>query len=1079
MSFKNIPENDYFIWSQVLAIAGNLFIILIYLIFGVKFNHSIIIFSMLILSIIMLFIIVPTMRQVRKMLKGRSEFVYHRSANLFGYLALITFFNIRMSKYIEDGFWHDAIFIAALSILFVVLISFLVIYIKNTAFMVFIVPLLVFVALTIDSVHGNWQSYYLYVTACICGICAIYCKYNSLLYLTIVVNFVILVLVLMGLPISGNNASFEEMIKAWGAVVYILALFLLLVRFASDKSVRSSKAENAFSALMATTPNLVGLVDHMNRVTYISEPMAKLAHLESTEMAVGRPLVDLFHQINMKLMIGDIFDKPGFYDNTVEIHEYGKTRYFKIVSSQFMMKNEDDIDSELKGRFIDISDVTPLVEAKLEAERTNRSKSMFLAKMSHEIRTPMNAIIGMSELILRQNTASDIVRSYAADIKQSGTSLLSIINDILDFSKVESGKLELLLEEYELSSLLNDVVMIAKMRLLEKPIRFSIYIDSRLPSKMIGDETRVRQILLNLLTNAVKYTKKGHIFFHMDGKEIELGKYEIRCKILDTGIGIKEGDINNLFDEFVQVNSFNRKGLEGTGLGLAISYNLSRLMGGNITVESVYDKGSIFTVTFIQSVHNYHRFAEVMEADKKSVLFYEPRRQSIESIFMTIENLGVFCQRVVSHGSFVDELKKREYNYIFAPRYLMPEIVVEIENFAPDAVPVILDTEPGEHMPMPNVRALPMPAYATAIANVLNGFSDVSHFACPAEDGIHFILPTARVLIVDDLAINLRVARGLMAVYEMQIDCVDSGTDAIEKVRKQQYDVIFMDHMMPGMDGMETVAIIRAQEGEYFRNVPIIALTANTISGMYEVFLENGFDDLLSKPIEITKLNEILGKWIPKEKRQTISSQNSVDKTQTVNVNFPAIEGVDTSVGLSRVGGSKEHYWNLLEIFLHDAKQRLALLEKPTSDNLKLFTTLVHALKSALANIGAAALSESSALLEAAGHRGDISFIRGHLDNFRTGLTSLNAKIDKALAKERFRNTAWGNEFEVNNLRCDQEIIRLKVALKEEDIDGIDTALDALRSMPLPPNRQALVSKIIELVLISEFEQALNTIKAL
>ena len=409
------------------------------------------------------------------------------------------------------------------------------------------------------------------------------------------------------------------------------------------------------------------------------------------------------------------------------------------------------------------------------AKNASLIKSNFIAQMSHEIRTPMNAITGMSEMLLRRDLNEE-ARQEVQDIKQASSTLISIINDILDFSKIEAGKLEIISRKYMLSSLVNDSINIIRMRLMEKPIRFFTNIDGTIPNNLIGDETRLIQIILNLLSNATKFTDKGHISMTISGERLEdrQPKDAIWLKIVisDTGRGIKPEDQSKLFSAFSQVDVKRNRGIEGTGLGLTITKQLCVAMGGDISMTSEYGKGSEFTVIIPQ---------------------------------------------------YIDSDSKGPKNVPFS-------LVVDLNN-------------------------------------------NQDHFdnsASLSENS--FTIPQARILIVDDLVTNLKVAEGLLAPYRANIDTCISGEKAIRmiKLREKQgekYDIVFMDHMMPEMDGIEATAAIRV----FNKNIPIVALTANVVSGMREKFLENGFNDFLPKPIDVSKLDEILGRWIGKEKKSPVT----------------------------------------------------------------------------------------------------------------------------------------------------------------------------------------------------------------
>ena len=523
-----------------------------------------------------------------------------------------------------------------------------------------------------------------------------------------------------------------------------------------------------------------------------------------------------------------------------------------------------------------------LLEANRKAEAASLAKSDFLAKMSHEIRTPMNAITGMAELLLRGDL-KDESRGYAKDIKQAASNLISIINDILDFSKVEAGKLEIVPVNYILSSLVNDTVSIIRMRLKGKPIRFFTNIDGKIPNGLVGDEVRIRQTILNLLSNAVKYTDKGHISLAITEDKREGERVWLKIIVSDTGHGIKPDDQIKLFQDFIQVG-MNKSYSEGTGLGLAITKRLCIAMGGDITMESEYGKGSTFTVLIPQGIHAQTPFAVVEDAAKKKVLVYERRTVYAESLVWTLENLKVPHVLASNEEAFIAALEKEEWFFVFSGHGLHKKIKELLEKPETDfpngkkpSVALMMEWIDDTHIP--NVHTISLPVQSISIANVLNSSKyDRSHDENP-ESLSRINIPGARLLVVDDVNTNLKVAKGLLSSYKATVDTALSGAEAIELVKRnalhgEDYDMVFMDHMMPEMDGIEATAAIRDWEeqqedlGVSHNTIPIIALTANAVSGMKEMFLSKGFNDFIGKPIDTARLDEILVRWIPKEKRE-------------------------------------------------------------------------------------------------------------------------------------------------------------------------------------------------------------------
>ncbi len=499
-------------------------------------------------------------------------------------------------------------------------------------------------------------------------------------------------------------------------------------------------------------------------------------------------------------------------------------------------------------------------QAKLIAEKANQAKSEFLANMSHEIRTPINAVIGMNEMILRESKDGNVLE-YAYNIKSASRNLLSIINDILDFSKIESGKMEIYEHNYKLGELLSDVITMVELRAKKKGLAFDVEVDETLPEVLYGDDNRIKQIMLNLLNNAVKYTMKGSVRLKVKGVGTESDRVFLRVAVEDTGIGIKEEEIKALFKGFQRLDMEKNRNIEGTGLGLAITHNLAVMMNGKIEVESTYGEGSVFS----------------LELEQK------------------IAGEGVI-------GDFDEKFRKAE-----ATEYTYEET---------------------------------------------------------------FHAPEARVLVVDDNSMNLLVAKKLLESTGVMITEAMSGMQALELTEKEYFDLILLDHMMPGIDGIETLKRIKASETNRCGKTPVIALTANAFSGVREMYLSEGFDDYLSKPINGKQLEELMLVHLPKDKytiTEKIGETVSVEETKTIEEDKVLLDRVK---GLNYCGNSPEVYREILTMFceLRESSEKELTGYFETGD-WKNYTIKVHALKTNARSVGANPMGDLCYELEMAGKK--------------------------------------------------------------------------------------------------------------
>ena len=529
------------------------------------------------------------------------------------------------------------------------------------------------------------------------------------------------------------------------------------------------------------------------------------------------------------------------------------------------------------------------------AEEENRAKTRFLAHMSHEIRTPMNAIIGMTELALRSDKPEN-TREHILTVKQAGINLLAIINDILDISKIEKGKLDISPADYHFSSLLNDVVNIIRMKTSNSQLQFIVNVDGNIPNLLHGDEARIRQMLLNLLSNAVKYTAPGgFVALRAHGKMDGKGSVNLTIDIEDSGCGIKDEDIKNLFQEYRQVGS--SKDREGAGLGLAIVSHILKEMGGKASARSEYGLGSTFTVSFPQKVRANKPLGYVEDISAKSALVYEAREIYAKSLVFALKTLGVDYVRVYNDSDMLDKLINGKHTIAFISFDLYQKNIKAItdletrktwakarartyrQNFTNTAntgteTKIAVLAEFGESVSGKNIASLALPVHSLSVANMLNGVQENSSQRGNAEFMVSFTAPGASVLVVDDLVTNLKVVKGLLEPYKMQVSLCKSGEMALDALKTNRFDLVFMDHLMPKMDGVETTERIRklGEGDKYFSELPIVALTANVIAGIQDFFLENGFSDFLSKPMDVVKLNDVLEKWIPEGKQLRLAA---------------------------------------------------------------------------------------------------------------------------------------------------------------------------------------------------------------
>ncbi|MBQ7706998.1 MAG: response regulator [Lachnospiraceae bacterium] len=648
------------------------------------------------------------------------------------------------------------------------------------------------------------------------------------------------------------------------------------------------------------------------------------------------------------------------------------------VANVLWLVESIDVEKRRRDRLIYMSE---------RAVAASEAKSEFLANMSHEIRTPINAVLGMDEMILRESKEKDI-RGYAMDIYTAGQSLLSLVNDILDVSKIESGKMEIIPVDYEFCSMVNDIVNMINMRAAAKDLKFEVEVDENIPSMLHGDDVRIRQVLTNVLTNAVKYTNEGHVWLRINCKK-KADEVRLYFEVEDTGIGIKEEDMDKLFKNFQRIEEKRNRNIEGTGLGMSISMHLLEMMSSRMNVRSEYGKGSVFSFSLVQKI-----------VDDKPI--------------------GDFHDRIQETGS--------EFNYINA-----------------------------------------------------------------------FTAPDAHILVVDDNSMNRKVFQSLLKPMDIQITEASGGKESVKLASSQHFDMIFMDHMMPEMDGIEAFHRIREIEDGPCKDTPIFILTANAVVGAREKYLEEGFDGFLSKPVVSEKLEEAIRQNIPAEKIIPVSDEEAQERGMHKEESsdgfdideLPVVDGLDWNFAWLHLPGEEllapavKEFYDTLSI--HSDKLQAMYEDILNSENedaksvaFTEYRIQVHGMKSAAAYIGILPLAGMAKVLEDAAREYDDDTVNAMHGIFVSKWMSYKEKLSGVFGVGEESEVQDEDKEEVSPEVFDALLGLLKLSVDEMDIDATDDTMDKIKAYRIPSGIEEDFAKLQTFV--AEFDsdgvaETIDTIK--
>ncbi len=670
-----------------------------------------------------------------------------------------------------------------------------------------------------------------------------------------------------------------------------------------------------------------------------------------------------------------------------------------------------------------------------QLEVAGQQNAEFMSNVSHELRTPINMVIGISEVILEKNISPDI-REDIQSIQMAGKRLSSQINNILDYTEIVEGTLTSAKEAYMITSLLNDVITTTAMQNSRHQLEIVFDMNPQIPSVLIGDAEKISHVLKILVENSIKFTEEGGIDICIEYRKENYG-INLIIDIYDTGIGMTDSQITQMCDDFYQVESGSSRFVGGLGLGLPIAKGLLHAMGGFIHFASKDHEGLQTHIVIPQGVENYMPSMSISNVDQICVACYfrtekyscdEVRRYYDKMILHMVEGLGIEGYQAHNFDGLLKLQKSHNITHIFIAQTEYEENSAYYEGLSDDIQVVVIAEKEFSLSRSSRLLVIRKPFFALSVVNLLNGEVKENGFEEAQVAGRRpFSCVGAHVLVVDDEEMNLVVAKGVLGSYGIQVDTCLSGREAVEQCRSVSYDIVFLDHMMPGFDGVATLRRLREIDNGIYHELPVIALTANTISGAREMFRNEGFTEFIPKPIERAVLERVLRKVLPAQYIQYTSTFTSASKnlssvdsektqemetvsketapvpqeTEPSNVTPLSLEGlvqvgINVKMGLDYCAGDEEFYLEMLQMFASQYEEkRTEIATLYESSDWANYAIKVHALKSTSLTIGAEQLSDCAKTLEQAGKKEDVEYIQKN----HAALLDLYEKVYKSIDK--------------------------------------------------------------------------------